>query len=314
MVDPWIGETACEPCYARLDGASPLADPLPDLLLGRLPVKSAAELSALASKIVGYETGPLDLSWRSRAVYIADNYRDSNGNVDGAGDFAAFADASAALQPAGVDTRRMYYDPSPSSAGVPWREPDALRAHERTVAMLSDGAGLVNYVGHSHEWQWAVTDPSATPSYLLGLYDPDALTNGDKLPIVLEMTCLTSAFQTPAYSGTTIDERLLLSQGGAVAIWGPTGLGVAHGHDALQRGFYQALWAAPPLSAPVGSLAAAGYLELFSHGSCCQDALATFALLGDPLTPARVQAAQRSYLPLIHLGQYIPTVSSTVDD
>jgi hypothetical protein len=298
MVDPWIGETACEACYARLDGADPIVDPLPDLALGRLTVNSAAELKDVVAKILNYEVSPLNVSWRSRNVYIADNFRDANNGVDAAGDFAAFADANAALQPAGVEIQRLYYDPSSTSAGVPWREPDALRAHARTLALLSAGAGLVNYIGHSSQYQWAVTDPEKSPPYLLGLYDTDTLTNGTRLPIVLEMTCLTSAFQTPAYSRTTIDERWLIKpNGGAVAVWGPTGFGVAHGHDKLQQGFYRALWSAPRLSATLGQLTAAGYVELFTNGSCCQDTLATFALLGDPLTTARVLPAERVYLP-----------------
>src|SRR5262249_46752139 len=152
----------------------------------------------------------------------------------------------------------------------------------------------------SSQYQLAVTDEAGSPPYLLGLYDTDTLSNGARLPIVLEMTCLTSAFQTPAYSRTTIDERWLIKpDGGAVAVWGPTGFGVAHGHDKLQQAFYSALWAAPPLSATLGQLTAAGYLELFTTGSCCQDTLATFALLGDPLTPARVLPARRIYAPLV---------------
>ena len=175
---------------------------------------------------------------------------------------------------------------------------DAREARARTLAALNGGAGLVNYIGHSHAWQWAVTDPAVTPSYLLGLYDVDALTNGDRLPIVLEMTCLTSAFQQPAYSGTTIDERLVLHPGGgAIATWGPTGLGITHGHDALQRGFYRALWSRPAGTATLGELTLAGYRELFMRGSCCQDTLRTFALLGDPLTRARVQPLQRVWVP-----------------
>jgi hypothetical protein len=299
MVDPWIGETACEPCYARLDGADPTADPLPDLALGRLTVNSAAELAGVVAKIVGYETSQLNPSAGSRNVYIADNFRDANNVADAAGDFAAFSDSSAAQQPAGVDIQKLYYDPSPSSAGVPWREPDAVSAHARTVALLNQGAGLVNYVGHSSQFQWAITDGEKSPPYLLGLYDTDDLANGARLPIVLAMTCLTSAFQTPAFSKTTIDERWLIKpDGGAVAVWGPTGFGVAHGHDKLQSGFYDALWSAPPLSATLGQLTAAGYMELFTTGGCCQDTLATFALLGDPLTTARVLPAERIYAPM----------------
>jgi hypothetical protein len=299
MVDPWVGETACETCYAQLDGDDALSDSLPDLALGRLPVKSAAELQALVAKILSYETTTGGLDWRSRAVFVADNYLDAAGAPDSAGDFASFADVGATLLPKGIDIRRSYYDPSPSPPDEPWREPSAATAYKQTMELLNAGAGLVTYVGHSHQWQWAVTDATSEPSYLLGLYDADDLTNAGRPFVLLEMTCLTAAFQTPAYSATTIDERLLLAPGGAVAIWGSTGLGVAHGHDALQHGFQAALWAAPPMTVRIGALTAAGYLDLFTNGGCCQDTLRTFALLGDPLTTARVRPAQRVYLPEI---------------
>jgi hypothetical protein len=267
-------------------------------MLGRLPVKSVEELRALVAKILGYETMAGGIDWRSRALFFADNYRDAAGTTDSAGDFAAFADQSAAQLAPGIEVQRLYYDPAPTHQGVLWREPNAARANERTRALLSGGAGLATYVGHSHQWQWAVTDPSAVLSYLLGLYDSDDLTNAGRLPIVLEMTCLTSAFQTPAYSGTTIDERLLLAPGGAVAVWGPTGLGVAHGHDSLMAGFIATLQSAPPQTALLGTLTMAGYQELFTNNACCQDTLRTFVLLGDPLTTARVQPARRTYLPV----------------
>jgi hypothetical protein len=208
---------------------------LPDLAVGQLPVKSEAELTALVQKLIRYDTAPAGGSWRGKAVFVADN-------ADGAGNFAAFAELSAAEQLAGIAVERVYYQPSVDARPVSGGIADAREARARTLAALNQSAGLVNYVGHSHTWQWAMSDPAVTPSYLLGLYDVDALTNGDRLPIVLEMTCLTSAFQQPAYSGTTLDERLVLHpHGGAVATWGPTGLGIVHGHDALQRGFYRAL-------------------------------------------------------------------------
>lgn len=300
-VDLWLGETACDACYAQLDGIDPLSDPMPDIMLGRLPVNSAQELEQLVGKIVGYESAPDDGSlWRSRAVYLADNYREASGAIDGAGDFAAAAEESAALQPPGIHIERVYYAPFLAQGSTSaWYEPDATRAHERTLAALNTGAATVMYIGHSHHWQWAVTDLEAETSYLLGLYDPDSLSNGERLPVVLAMTCLSSAFHQPARRPTTIDERLLLSNtGGAVAVWGPTGLGVAHGHDALQRGFYQALWAASGQAA-VGGLVQAGYVELFERGNCCQDALRTFVLLGDPLTQMRMAEARSLYLPLI---------------
>jgi hypothetical protein len=304
-VDPWLGETACETCFAQLDGDDPLDDPLPDLALGRLPVKSAAELAALATKIIGYETAVGGMDWRARAVLLADNGVEADGAPDRAGDFAAMSDAALDLLPAGAVAARVYYDPWKRDAARnprpdTWREANAAQARERAKAAFSEGAGIVTYVGHAHQWQWAATDPGVPDGYLLGMYDADALTNGGRLPIVLALTCLSSAFQTPAYSGTTIDERLVLAPGGgAVAVWGSAGLGVARGHDALVRGFLRALWENPARTPTIGELTLAGYREVHATASCCHDLLRTFVLLGDPMTPARVPHPMPVYLPAV---------------
>jgi hypothetical protein len=301
-VDPLLGETACETCYVQLDGDDPLDDALPDLALGRLPVKTPDELRALVAKLIGYETAPLAQDggvWRARALYLADNYRETDGARDEGGDFALFSDEAAALQPPRVAVERVYYDPLAHTTGQPWREASAARARQRTLAAWGRGAALITYTGHSHHWQWATTDLASEPSYLLGLFDADELANGARLPVVLAMTCLTSAFQTPAHSGTTLDERLLLNpNGGAVAVWGSTGLGVARGHEALQRGFVRAHWAAPG-GATLGALTLAGYRELASSTGGGHEALRTYALLGDPLTPLRMEAAHTTWLPLV---------------
>jgi hypothetical protein len=288
-VDRWLGETACDTCYAQLDGDDPLDDLLPDLWIGRLPVKSAAELADVVHKVIGYETASGGMEWRSRALLIADD-------ADGAGDFAAFAETAAAQLPPGSAPERIYF-----GANAPFGEPDAARARTRTREALNAGAGLVIYSGHSSHWQWATTDPSLPDGYLLSLYDPDTLTNGMRLPVVLAMTCLSSGFHQASFSGTTIDERLVLHpHGGAVAVWGSAGLGLAYGHESLQRGFLQELRTTPAGEpALLGALTHAGFHELVRHANCCQDAVRTFTLLGDPLTPLRFTGAERLYLPLV---------------
>jgi hypothetical protein len=307
-VDLWLGETACETCYAQLDGDDPLGagDPLPDLRLGRLPVNSAAELERLVAKISAYELDAPGGLWRARNVFVTDNTYEADGSPDPAGDFFSWSDAAVALQPRDALVRRVYYDPwGRDRQGAPLSDPGhigrGIEARKAVLSALEEGAGLINYTGHSSNWQWAITELDANPNSLLGLYDPDNLTNSPRLPIVLEMTCLTAAFQTPAPLPTTLDERLLLSKaGGAVAVWGPTGLSIAESHSMLQRGFYRALWAAPPQQADLGALTAAGYLELFSQADRVGiDAIQSFVLLGDPLTRARVTAAHQIYTPIV---------------
>ena len=306
-VDLWIGETACETCYAQLDGDSPLDDTLPDIALGRLPVKNATQLSALVAKLLRYEARLPDPANDSRITYIADNYYsyDAAGQIttDAAGDFSAFADQSIKALPRGTRVTRLDYDPTAASGPV--REPDALRAYARTLALLDQGAGVVNYIGHGSAEQWATTnlDGSPTspngPGYLFSLYDPDRMANDDRMPIVLDLTCRTSAFQAQNNRGTSIDERLVTkADGGAIATWGSSGDGVAHGHDALQRGFYRLLWQRPRYAATLGELTQAGYLELMTNAASAEDAARTFLLLGDPLTTAHVAPARETFLPL----------------
>jgi hypothetical protein len=295
--DPWIGETACDSCYVRLDGADPLADIAPDMAFGRIPAKSADELRALVAKILAYEGGAAPGAWRATVALVADN-------PDDGGDFARASEAVAALQPPAARINRVYYDPA-ARPDDPWRVADPLVALGRSMGAFDSGAAIVQYTGHGLQFQWGYTGPPLRPGeptdkqFLLGLFGVDELRNGPRLPVVLSMTCLTGSFQIPAFSGTSIDERLVArADGGAIAAWTSTGLGVLYGHAALQRGFYRALWSAP--GARLGQLTFAGLTELVTAERCCQDSVGTYVLLGDPLTAPRVDlTAQVTSLPVV---------------
>ncbi len=307
-VDRYIHTTACENCYFQLDGADPLvsdSDPnfLIDLWGGRFPVKSVEELDVVVDKIIDYETDSGSLSlWRSDAIFVADDYEHCDGTRDGAGDFAAHNELIIEQLPPQVDVKRAYYEPT-KDCSPQGRERLAREVHERTLALANAGAGLFTFSGHGLQWGIAQLGLDTEPTFLLGLYDADLLTNRDKLFVALQMTCLTSQFARPAVSGTTVDERLFLNaNGGAVAVWGSSGLSVAAGHDVLQIGFHRKLWQAEGASARLGELVEAGYLELFTSptGNCCLDQPKTFLLLGDPLTPLRITLPESvTYLPMV---------------
>nr|WP_254151244.1 C25 family cysteine peptidase [Candidatus Chloroploca mongolica] len=275
-VDPWLGEAACDTCYGRLATDDPRDQRMPTLAIGRLPVKSEAELQALVGKLTAYDTAPVGEGWRQTIALIADD-------ADTAGDFAAESEAIADALPAQMQVRRVYYDPSDTNGYA-----SAVEARQQTLAAFNNGASLLVYTGHSHAWQWAITDPSGEYSWLLGLYDPDQLTNRDRLPIVLAMTCLSSAFATPAMSGTSVDERLVLARGGAIAVWGPAGFGVSYGHNQLHQGFFAALWATPANEATLGTLTLASLHNLATNSGLNTGPLFTYLLLGDPLTHVRL--------------------------
>ena len=283
-VDPWMGETAADNRYALLDGDG---DILPDLLVGRLPVNTLAEAQIVVDKIVRYETDPMPGGWNSHVVFVADD-------ADDAGNFAADADQlAAAFVPAPFTPRPIYYTP-----------PTTTVADTRQAILTgwNAGAGLILYNGHSSVRQWAA-------ERLFHRDDVPALRNARQWPVVLEMTCFTGLFHEPG--GATLDETLLRAvDGGAVAVWGATGLGVATGHQSLAQGFLASTFQRHEGTIGVGTLA--GKLELVASGSSALDLLDTFTLLGDPATNLNltlVPWTNNAYFPVIQLT-HVPQINN----
>jgi hypothetical protein len=253
--DPWLTETAADNRYVTVAGD----DALPDMMLGRLAVNSSAEASILVNKILAYESlEPAD--WQGRVLAVADN-------ADYAGDFAALSEAVLSgyvPEPYAVD--KIYY-------GV--THPTVSEARTAIEAGINAGALLVNYIGHAGIDLWASEG-------LLKLADVPNLQNGEKLPVVLSMTCYDGYYHRPqalaAYSAMA--EVLTRAENkGAVASWSPTGLGVASGHDRLDQGFFQAVFYDGLTT--LGQATNAGKLELWASGAGL-DLLDTYLLFGDP--------------------------------
>jgi len=276
-VDPWMGETAADNRYALLDGDG---DILPDLLVGRLPVNTLAEAQIVVDKIVRYETDPMPGGWNSHVVFVADD-------ADDAGDFAADADQlAAAFVQAPFTPHPIYYTPPTMTVAD---------TRQSILTRWNGGAGLILYNGHSSVRQWAA-------ERLFHRDDVAALHNASQWPVVLEMTCFTGRFHEPG--GATLDETLLrAADGGAVAVWGATGLGVATGHQSLAQGFLASTLQGHEGTIGVGTLA--GKLELVASGSSALDLVDTFTLLGDPATNLNltlVPWANNAYFPVIRLN------------
>ena len=277
-VDPY-GETAADNRYVTVDGN----DDVPDLLIGRLPVKTLAETQAVVNKIVQYETNPMPGGWIHNVTLVADD-------ADSGWSYAADSDiiASTYLTPPLVVTRRYCAGVSPYVDDC--LAQDAAAIHTQLLNDWSNGVLIMQYTGHSSWQQWAL------PQFF-HLDDLPSLDNDHRWPIVLEMTCYTGAFQRPE---PTLDEELVVrSNAGAVATWGPTTLGKTNGHMALARGFYGAVFRATVST--MGEATLAGKLELASTGQNL-DLLNTFVLLGDPATRfdrTVVPWAAQVYLPAV---------------
>ncbi len=255
FVDPWMGETSADNRYVCVSGQ----DRWPDLILGRLPANSPDQADEMVGKTVEYEQLMHGAAWNSHLVFYTDN-------PDGAGDFYALSD----------DVINRYVEPPYLASRLYLGQTcaSASECQQQFINTLNQtGALLVNYIGHAAIAQWAAEN-------LFSVSAVNQLTNADRFPIMLPMTCLEGFFTSPYPSSSCIAESLVRAvDKGAVASWSPTGLGVVTGHDHLHKGFLEALFVQG--SRDIGSATLAGKLRLYGSGTSLE-LLDTYLLFGDP--------------------------------
>ncbi len=273
-VDPIIGETAAENSFAAVRGV----DPLPDVIVGRIPADTIDELGAVVTKILAYEDQePWTAgNWPLRHFFLADN-------PDGAGDFHLFADAAAAAIPRHHRVDEFYFS-------LPGYE-SAADARAAVVKALNEGLLTLNYVGHGTPDAWGgerLFAPELIPQ----------LTNADHAPPAWSMSSLNGYFIEPA-TRSFLEHMLLAPNGGVSAYIASTGVGLVLGNYLMHYGgLWQTMRRSPPL---VGFGFVGGKITLYTQGAAyTQWLVQTYALFGDP--------AQRLYLP--QGGIYMPLLLS----
>ncbi|MCP4627730.1 MAG: hypothetical protein GY850_30060, partial [bacterium] len=172
-------------------------DGVPEISIGRLPVVTVEELENVIEKIRDYE-GYGYGSWTQTVMLLADD-------PDMGGNFPADSDDVGSLIPHNFDTRKIYL-----------YEHSLEDVRQLVLDGLNEGALLMNYIGHG------APDRFSQEGILL-TNDVPLLVNDNRLPVVTAMTCVVGRFAIPGYD--SLSETLLLhKEGGAIAVWAPTGL------------------------------------------------------------------------------------------
>ena len=243
-VDTALIETDSDDSLADFDG-----DGVPELAVGRLPVRTLAEANLVVSKIMNFipPTNP------ESAMMVADNPVGY--------DFEAFDEQLIQVLPASMNVQRVYRQQAGS---------DAAQRND-IISKFNAGPALVTYSGHGNVNVWA--GPVLTSS------DATALTNGSRLPFVVVMDCLNGFFSDPALP--CIAESLLKApNGGAVASFASSGLTVADPQHQMGHRMFQLLYSGPSIAigdASRQSKTATGDL----------DVRRTWILFGDPTMKIR---------------------------
>jgi hypothetical protein len=221
------------------------SDRLPDVAIGRIPVTTAAELSAYVAKL---DANARIAVGQSPIVFSADA-------ADGGASFRAESmQAEGPLK--GLPSRRVYLDDLGSGA-----------ARTALLGAWQAGTPLVSWVGHGGLDQ-------ISNAGVLTSYDVGALESSGRLPIFVAMTCTINRFE----NGVVDPLGVALTRedgGGALAVWSASGLSQHAQAGEIQRTFMH-------LAAQASPLTRLGDLIVSALKANKSDTSSIYLLLGDP--------------------------------
>ncbi len=282
-VDPFLGETAVDNRYASADGHN---DFLPDMAIGRIPAKTAADVTTYVNKVIAYEAAPAG-AWEQRAVFVADDKDDPAGNFHTMSD-----EARLGWLPEAFEDRPIYYRSDPSlDTGA------EMRAAIKTA--MNDGAAYLQWFGHGSQFRWGSVS-------MFDILDPATLAANARLPFTVHLGCWSGYFigiqGSPLYNRNeqSLGEVFVLTAGrGSVADLSPTGLHIGSALLNMNSGLIKAIFQDGVVRA--GDATDAAKLYFFQSGSGYNDLIDTQVLLGDPALRLRVPrlGQQFMYLPLL---------------
>ena len=243
------GLVASDVAYADLAGD----DGIPEVALGRLPVLTAQDLVDYVAKIQAHESAGAG-DWQRRVLMAADN-------PDAAGNFPADSDSVAALLPGDYTVDK-----------VSLATTSAVAARQAILQAIGDGVTVFNYIGHGGFDRLADEN-------LFTSADVPSLSNSGRLPAFLAMTCSVGDFAQPGYP--SLGEAMLLRKdGGAFAVWAPSGLSEDPLAVRLDQSFFRGAFV--DREKVVGDLVVRGLRELDAPGSKYMRYM--YNLLGEPVS------------------------------
>jgi len=254
--------------YAMLDGN----DYYPDVFIGRIPAGNSVEADLLVNKIIMHQDKAPAGDWRKRFLLCGEfQYQSAKRNVAerlfaetafviwnslnrlfefptqtigtgaaglGHADyfFRLAADPKQLDKPGTYRTKIRDDKPPVIGCKMPevWKANivDDATAKKNTLEYWNKGVFMVQHRDHGGQTLWG--KPSITKNDIL------ALTNGDMLPILFSINCLTAYmdFNTDSF----VEAALKNPNGGAAAALGATRVSYSWWNDRLVDGFYTAMF------------------------------------------------------------------------
>jgi hypothetical protein len=240
LVDTIMMETASDDWLADFDG-----DGLPELAVGRLPARSADDVSLMVSKIITYDRRP-----PSDAVLFVS---DSNDGIDFEQGMAELRSLVPGGKPVEEIVRGRLDDPA---------------TRGRIIGSLNRAPRIVNYFGHGSVDLWR--------GNLLTASDAPGLASSGGPSIFFSITCLNGYFHDPALESLA-ESLMLVEHGGAVAVWSSSSLCGANTQLLMDMEMFRQLFNSSSEPLTLGEAARRAKASIDD-----QDVRASYIVFGDP--------------------------------
>lgn len=232
-------------------------DMSPDIALGRLTCETLEEANVLVNKIITY---PINKSkeWKENVILLASGLSYQDQIQFGFNSASKFLENSY-LTPNGMRSTKVFNYPEPHDIQY-------LGGGPKMRQEIDKGAAIVNYYGHGGGAQWDL---------IFTKDDLPQLNNGDKLPIVLSITCYTANFDNSESFGEVFTK---IPNKGAIGFWGSVGLTYWQAGKSLNQSLFNQIF--NNRNYVIGSAimaAKSGFL-----GGTFDQMLAQLSYLGDP--------------------------------
>jgi len=244
LIDTSQMETASDDWIADFNG-----DGFPEMAVGRLPVRTAAQAEGVVAKIIAYEASAQK---QGAALLVSDSgFESRNNQVRG-------------LFPSSFSVATVNRSEGLTDADV----------RARILAAFNSGPSLVSYAGHGSVDEW-------TGSRLLTSDDAAGLTSGNPTSIMVLLTCL-NGYSHDVFLNSLAKAMLLKPNGGAAAVWSSSGITTPDSQQQMAMGFYQKVFSQPDVMLGDAVLAA-------KRSNLNPDVRRTWILLGDPTTRFKLE-------------------------
>ena len=239
-------------------------DDVPEIPIGRLPVRTTAELAIIVDKLEDYKNRSNlgSASYDRKSVFVADHLDNGTGYS-----FTNDAEALINLMPQAwkdniTDAEKAYLE-----------QDGGVQAKTELLNAINNGVSLVSFVGHSNFFQWSFSNP-----VLFNTTDATNLLNIDKPSVFVQWGCWNTFYVFP--DGNSLAQILLLNgNNGAATVLGASTLTQADTERGLADFLYQEMFVP---GKPLGQAVIEAKQAYYQVNPNASDVFLGWQILGDP--------------------------------